>query len=99
VKKASVLRAVAALAAVPLAAAGLSVPVLAGAVLVTLTVVAVLCWTITDTGRSKRLALLIDAIRRNASPQTSAAICAGHRARVIVSDRSTRSDGRDDARR
>jgi hypothetical protein len=62
-KKAS-LRATAALAVVPVAA-GLSMPVLAVAVVVALTAVAAICWTITDKGRSKRLAMLISAIRGN----------------------------------
>ena len=59
------LRATATLAAVPAALAGLSLYALAGAAVVVLTVVATLCWTITDTDRSQRLAMLISACRSN----------------------------------
>jgi hypothetical protein len=52
------------LATVPVALAGLSAPAMVGTVLVVLIVVAALCWTITDSGRSQRLAMLIHACRR-----------------------------------
>jgi hypothetical protein len=59
------LRATATLAAVPAALAGLSLYALACAAVVVLAVAAILCWTITDTDRSQRLAMLISACRSN----------------------------------
>jgi hypothetical protein len=53
----------AALAIAPVALAGLTAPAWAGTVLVVLIVVAALCWTITDSDRSGRLAMLIEASR------------------------------------
>jgi hypothetical protein len=62
------------LAAVPVALAGLGWPALAGAALVVLLVIATLCWTISDGERSRRLAMLIDAIRGNGRPPPAAAL-------------------------
>lgn len=58
-----------ALAAVPAVFAGLSWPVLAGVVVIVVVLVAALCWTITDPGRSRRLAMLITAYRGSNRPQ------------------------------
>jgi hypothetical protein len=58
-----------ALAAVPVALAALSAPVLTGIVVVALIIVAALCWTISDTDRSQRLAMIIDATRGNTRRQ------------------------------
>ena len=61
------LRATGTLAAVPAVLAGLSLHALAGAVgvQVVLIVMAALCWTIADTDRSQRLAMLISACRNS----------------------------------
>jgi hypothetical protein len=53
-----------AVVAVPVALSGLGVPAVAGAVLVVLIVVVAICWTIMDTARSRRLAMLIRTVRR-----------------------------------
>lgn len=66
-------RAVGALAAV---LAGLSVRGLAGALLLVLIVVAALCWILTATGRSERLAMLISACRGSTRPLPARALSA-----------------------
>jgi hypothetical protein len=60
-----ILRATGTLAAVPAVLAGLSLHALVGAVVIVLIVMATLCWTIADTDRSQRLAMLISACRGN----------------------------------
>lgn len=57
--------------AVPAVFVGLSWHVLAGVVVIVVVVVAALCWTITDPGRSRRLAMLITAYRGTGRPQAS----------------------------
>jgi hypothetical protein len=60
-----------ALAAVPAVFTGFSWHVLAGVVVIVVVLVAALCWTITDPGRSRRLAMLITAYRGSSRPQAS----------------------------
>jgi hypothetical protein len=48
-----------------LALTGLSTHLVAGAALLGLVTVGAVCWVITDSGRSERLAMLIDAIHGN----------------------------------
>jgi hypothetical protein len=52
-------------AAIPLALSGLSAYLILGIVLLIITAIGAVCWTITDDGRSGRLAMLIDAMRGN----------------------------------
>jgi hypothetical protein len=64
-----VLRAAAALAAIPAALTTHSTTALAtAAVLLALITTAAICWTITDPGRTRRLATLIKATRTNPQP-------------------------------
>lgn len=56
------------------AVVGLSVPVTAAAAIVVLALIVAVCWTITDSNRSARLALLISATRGqlgNRAPQAA----------------------------
>ena len=67
-----ILRTTTALAAIPAALIAHSGIVLAAAaVLLTLIVTAATCWTITDPGRTRRLATLIKATRANPPPAQS----------------------------
>jgi hypothetical protein len=66
-----------ALAAVPVALAGVSWHTLAGMTLAVLIFTAALSWTITDSGRSRRLAMLIRAWRGHVGRPAAPA----HRAR------------------
>ena len=65
-------RAAGALAAVPAALAGVSWRTLAGMTLAVLIFAAALCWTITDSGRSRRLAMLIRSVARSRLPAAPA---------------------------
>ena len=76
-------RTVGTLAVVPMALAGLGAPALAGTALVVLIVVAALCWTIADTDRTGRLAMLIDASRGNGRQGQRALPAAGTDRREI----------------
>lgn len=72
------------LAAVPAVLAGLSVRDLAGVLVVVVIVVAAVCWVITDTGRTKRLTMLIKACRESGRPQPARAMPAAVRKRRAV---------------